>query len=800
MEVSNAPQFDLTGFLTTVTLGFLAVSVIVLLLLYLWKYIAALLKGRGREKSSLEAILLQVSVPKDNEVKIDATEQLISTLNSIKKNTGFLGLKPQAFLSFEIVALHESIKFYISVHKSMEDLIEKQIHGAYPDALIKKVPEYNIFTEKGETAYAQLKLKSADYYPIKTYRDLPTDPLSALTSALAKMQPGEGAAVQVIIAPSDGKWKDAGKAWLKKEKDPGKPDSPKPAPDAKQLEAVENKLGKPGFDTVIRLVTSSTSKESAKAHLTNLKAAFEQFAGPYNNFSSASLKDGFFKQLILPFAQLFKLPIKNAEEGFMTDFIYRFMPLTTKPPVLTPDEIASVFHFPSKIIQTPYLDFLPARAAPASEKIPTSGLYLGKSVFRGIERPVYISEEDRQRHMYIIGRTGTGKTTLLKTLMLQDILAGKGLAFIDPHGDAAEELLSLIPPQRAKDVIYFDPGDTERPFGMNMIEAHSEDEKHFITTEILGLMYKLYDPNKTGIIGPRFEHGVRNAMLTAMAKPGNTFVEVMRIMQDPEFVKELLPLVNDPIVRRYWTDQIAHTQDFHKSEVLDYTVSKFGRFVTNKMLRNIIGQSKSSFDLRQIMDEGKILIVNLSKGRMGEENSNFLGLILVPKILAAAMSRANLPEEQRKPFYLYVDEFQNFATDTFATILSEARKYRLNLIVANQFIGQIPEDIKNAIFGNVGTLISYRVGVTDANFLQHEFTPTFTESDLVNIEAWHVYVKTQVKGEPVPPFSMRVDIDFNTWNSMKRPDIANAIKELSRLTYGRDMVEVEAEITRRAQL
>ena len=271
-------------------------------------------------------------------------------------------------------------------------------------------------------------------------------------------------------------------------------------------------------------------------------------------------------------------------------------------------------------------------------------------------------------------------------------------------------------------------------------------------------------------------------------------------MTDDNFLRELLPHVTDPIVRRYWTDQIAKTADFHKSEVLDYTVSKFGRFVTNKMMRNIIGQSKSSFNLRQIMDEGKILIVNLSKGKMGEENSNFLGLVLVPKILAAAMSRSNIPEEQRRDFYLYVDEFQNFATETFATILSEARKYRLDLIVANQFIGQLQEDIKNAIFGNVGTLMAFRVGVTDANFLQHEFTPIFNENDLVNIEAYHAYVKTQVNGEPVPPFSISTAKDMKAWNGMQREEIAAAIKELSRLTYGRDVVEVEAEIASRAKL
>ncbi|MDD2822536.1 MAG: type IV secretion system DNA-binding domain-containing protein [Candidatus Daviesbacteria bacterium] len=781
MEVTDSatsiPEL-FNAFILFIVLG-LILAALILAGIYFSRYFIAWYRDRNREKDSLDSVLIKVAVTRDNEIKIDATEQLISTLYSIRKSSGFMNLTPQQHFSFELVALHESITFYISVPKTLQDLIEKQVHGAYPDAEIKVMPEYNIFSENGQTAYAMYTLKNADYFPIKTYKDLPTDPLSALTAALAKMQAGEGAVIQLVMSPAGNEWKDAGKKFVKKEKEPGKPDAPKPPPDARQLEAVESKITKPGFNVAIRIVTSSTSKDSAKAHLSNIKAAFEQFSGPYNNFSGAKVK---------------------SEKGFMTDFVYRYMPMYSKTPVLTADEIASIYHFPNKQITTPHINWLSARSAPASEKIPMEGLYLGKSIFRGTERPIYIADQDRERHMYMIGRTGTGKTTLMKTLMLQDIMAGRGLAFIDPHGDAAEEMLSLIPPHRAKDVIYFNPGDVDRPFGMNMMEAITEDEKHFITTEIIGLMYKLYDPNKTGIIGPRFEHGIRNAMLTVMSVPGNTFVEVMRIMQDPEYVRELLPHVTDPVVRRYWTDQIAHTADFHKSEVLDYTVSKFGRFVTNRMLRNIIGQSKSSFNFRQIMDEGKILIVNLSKGTMGEENSNFLGLILVPKILAAAMSRANIPEAERRPFYLYVDEFQNFATETFATILSEARKYKLDLIVANQFIGQMPEDIKNAIFGNVGTVISYRVGVTDANFLQHEFAPVFTEQDLVNIEAWHVYMKTQVHGEPVPPFSMKVSIDFNAWNGMKRPEIAAAIKELSRLTYGRDVATVEADINRRTSL
>ena len=780
MEVTTSTGPDFVSLIMVIIAVLAAILLLVGIFLFIKKYLVGWIKYRNREKSSLQFVLLQIKVPRGNEIKIDAAEQLFATFASLRQSGGMLGtFKPQPHLSFEIVAVHESIRFFVSCHKSHQDLLEKQIHGAYPDADIKETSEYNIFSENSQTAYAQLKLKNADYFPIKTFRDLTTDPLSALTSALAKMQPEEGAAIQLMFSPSDSKWKEVGKKWVKKEKDPGKADQPKPPPDAKQLEAVEGKISKSGFETVIRIVTSSTSKDSAKAHLTNIKAAFEQFSGPYNNFAGA------------------KIP---SEKGFLTDFIYRYLPKYSKGSVLTADELASLFHFPNKSIETPYITWLSSRRAPAPEKIPTSGLYLGKSVFRGVDRSVYVSEDDRRRHMYIIGRTGTGKSELLKSMMLQDILSGKGLCFIDPHGDAAEEMLELIPPNRAEDVIYFDPSDVTRPFGLNMLEAHSEQQRHFVVASIIGLMYKLFDPNKTGIIGPRFEHGVRNAMLTAMAKPGATFVEVMRIMTDANFVKELLLLVQDPVVRRYWTDQIAQTTDFHKSEVLDYTVSKFGRFVTNKMMRNIIGQSQSSFDLRKVMDEGKILIMNLSKGKMGEENSNFLGLILVPKILAAAMSRTDIPMEQRKDFYLYVDEFQNFATETFADILSEARKYRLNLTVANQFIGQIGEDLKNAVFGNVGTVVAFRVGVTDANYLQHEFSPTFTEQDLVNIESPHAYIKTIVSGEPLVPFSLDTTKDMVKWKAMLNPQIGHAIKELSRLKFGRDVVQVEAGIAQRSNL
>jgi hypothetical protein len=335
---------------------------------------------------------------------------------------------------------------------------------------------------------------------------------------------------------------------------------------------------------------------------------------------------------------------------------------------------------------------------------------------------------------------------------------------------------------------------------MNMLEWTDENNKQFVVEQIIGLLYKLYDPNKTGIIGPRLEHAVRNVMLTVMSVPGGSLIEVVRALQDITYVRKILPLVQDPLVRRYWTDQIEKTDDFHKAETLDYFVSKFSKFVYNSMLRNIIGQSKTSFDIREIMDQKKIFIVNLSKGKLGEDNSNFLGLILVPKILSAAMSRANIPEDDRVDFYLYVDEFQNFATDSFASILSEARKYKLNLIVANQFMSQLSDDIKNAIIGNIGTIMTYRVGTGDASFLQNEYAPIFNEQDLLNVPAQTMYVKTQVAGEPVPPFSMNVWKDMTSWKALRRADIGEAIKYLSKEHYGHDKTEVEANISERAML
>ncbi len=764
--------------------GIFILAILIILIAVISFIALTAFRNRHREERSLKSVLLQVAVPSGNDIKIDAMEQFFSSLNSIKKGGWKQKYDVQPTISFEIVARPEDIRFYVWTPKKLVDLVEKQIHGAYSDAEIKEVDEYNIFTENGKVAYKSYQLKKANFYPTKIFRDLATDPLSSLTSALAKMGEGEGASIQIVISPAESPWQKEGKDFISKtKKQESDPEKAKFSVGGKTLEAVEGKVTKPGFETSIRIVVVANTEESAKAHLGNIGSAFEQFNGELNGMGGRKI---FNKQM------------------FMEDFLYRYQPKYhvrgNHPSVLNSEELATIFHFPNKQITTPHIFWVNAKTAPAPAEIPTSGLYLGASNYRGIRREVFLANEDRLRHMYIIGKTGTGKSEFMKQMILQDINEGKGLCFMDPHGDAVEQILELIPPERAEDVIYFNPSDTERPIGLNLLEAKTEDQKHFAATAIINMMYKLFDPYKTGIVGPRFEHAVRNAMLTAMSDTETSFVEVMRILTDAKFVQELLPKVTDPIVRRYWTDQIAQTNDFHKSEVLDYITSKFGRFVTNKLIRNIIGQSKSSFDLREVMDTGKILLINLSKGTLGEENSNFLGLILVPRILMAAMSRADTPQEQRRDFFLYVDEFQNFATPDFAVILSEARKYRLGLTVANQFIGQVEEEVKAAIFGNVGTIVSFRIGVTDANYITHEFQPIFSEDDLLNVERYHAFMRTIVGNETVPPFSIDTTKDLSAEKAKANKRVAEIIKEMSRLRYGKDARLVEAEITRRAKL
>lgn len=739
-------------------------------------------RNRHRRYLSETMETLLIRLPKDNEVKIEAAEQMFDAIHSLRLSTWESLIKRPPFFTIEVVAKKEDIAFYVNLPRELRDLMEKSIHAAYPEADITPVVCPNIWTRTGQVAFAKLKAGD-DRMPLKTYKELANDGLQGLTSALSKMNTDEGAIVQFVIQPVGDRYRKRIIRQIEKRKDRQAESDTKvhSETESKEDQAMEQKVDKPIFKVIIRMCVNSPDRFAAESHLKNIISSFAQFDTPFTSLQRAVI---------------------TTKRRFMKDFIYRYPAFFGDRSMLTfnSEELATIIHFPNKSVETHHLRFLYAKNAPAPREIPESGLFLGKSIYRGDIRNIYMSLADRRRHMYIIGKTGTGKSEFLKEMILQDIEAGSGVCAIDPHGEFVEDILQMIPPERAEDVIYFNPSDLERPLGMNIMEAETEEQKQFVVGSVIGLMYKLYDPHHQGIIGPRFEHAIRNVMLTIMYRPGATFIELVRAITDNKFVEDILPEIDDPMVKRYWTDQMAQTSDFHKSEVLDYIVSKFGRFVTNKTMRNIIGQPVSAFNFRRAMDEKKIILCNLSKGILGEEDAKFLGLILVPKVLTAAMSRQDVPMEQREDFFLYVDEFQNYATEDFATILSEARKYRLNLIVANQFIAQIDDEIRNAVFGNVGTIVSFRVGVTDAQYLEHEFAPIFTETDLTNIEKYHVYVKTIVKNEPVPPFSMSLEKDMAQVQARMNPELATAIKQISRLKYGRDKQEIEVEMNERAHL
>lgn len=739
-----------------------------------------------------DKVILEVTLPQENEVEAAAAEQLYAGLsNTGEKPSGafelLVGMLPQleilfknpnTALSFEIIADEKEIRFWVVVPKQWANFVEKIIHGAYADAEIEPAVGVQMIAPEGEIQFAELDLKGKVYYPVRMLDEFESDPLGAITSIMSKLDVGERLVLQILVQPADDLWRQRGQLFLQRAQAPPKDEKERKvfvAPAV--IEAVTKKVSRPGFRVVVRVLAQAQDAFKAKNILGNMVNAFDQYS--------------------LPHLAVFKAKRGKLDKNQVESFVTRSFPRWGNYPILNTTELATIYHFPGKDVKTPRIKWLRSRRSAPPTNLPKEGLYLGVNDYRNQKTQVRIARDDRRRHMYVIGQTGSGKSEFLKYMAYQDIKNGDGLAFIDPHGEAVEDLLKSIPKERAEDVIYFNPGDTERPIGLNILDVKSEEGKHQTVNSFISLLYKLYDPNHTGMVGAQLERAVRNVMLTAMSEEGNTMVEVLRLLTNPKFAEKKIPLIQDPLVKAYWTEQIAQTSEVHRSETLGYFVSKFDRFVTEKLMRNIIGQSHSAFDFRQIMDQKKILLINLSKGKIGEENSNFLGLILVPRILAAAMSRADMPKEERKDFFLYVDEFQNFSTPDFAQILAEARKYRLNLIVANQYIAQIQDDIRNAVFGNVGTMVSFRIGADDAEYMEKQYEPVFSQKDLINLAIGEGATRVLVEGQPSRPFSFMTD-----WPAMQKipqnQQIADVIKEMSRLKYGRDRAVVEREVAVRA--
>ncbi len=714
----------------------------------------------------------------------------------------------QRHFSFEIIASDGLIRYYAIVPSVLTETVKQAIQSAYPTARIEEKREPNIFMPEGKVsniAGAELTLNKDYYLPIATYEDTKRDASMAILNALSTVNKGEGATVQILFRPAQKNWSATGKTYIenmqkgKKVKTGGAVlgdivsdvirapwEVPKEhekseevtitAIKQEEIQAITGKMRYPGFETLIRVIACSDTKPRSEAILGGIVSAFSQFDSPELN--------GF---KVNPFKDMKKLAI---------DYTFRFFPLKASSSILNSVELASIFHLPEQSsIPSSQVERQLVKQVDGPAKLMTEGTFLGTNEFRGNKKPIYLGEKDRRRHMYVIGQTGMGKSVFLENLAFQDMCDGKGFAFIDPHGDAVEALLKRVPEERIDDVIYFDPADIEHPVGMNMFEFTSEDQKDFIVQEGISMLQSLFDPQNQGFFGPRGQHMFRNAALLLMSDPaGATFIDIPQCFTDPEFVKSKLKYVTDKAVYDYWTKEFPASQKSNDAgEVITWFASKWGPFLSNTIMRNTLGQIKSGFNIREIMDNKKIFLVNLSKGRLGDINANLLGMIFVMKFQQAAMSRQDIPEDQRKDFCLYVDEFQNFATDSFESILSEARKYRLNLIVANQFMTQLTEKIREALLGNVGTIICGRIGVTDAELMVKAFSPTFTAEDLTKTPNFAAVAKVMMFDMPSTPFTINLPPPMGEPND----NLMETLKVYSATKYAKTRSEVEKEIEAR---
>ncbi|HEX7484085.1 MAG TPA: type IV secretion system DNA-binding domain-containing protein [Candidatus Saccharimonadales bacterium] len=779
---------------------------VVLILLYLtWRNHQVV-----ESVKSIESVLLVLEIPKANDKSELAAEQLFASLHGILrdkeelKHTGGL----QEHLSFEIASVNGQIRFYTWVPKTLQSFVEGQIYSQYPTVQIHEAPEDYVAHERQHSVVytSEISLTDSEFLPIKSFQSFEVDPLAGITGTLAKLEStGEELWVQVLVRPIADSWQKDSDNWVKSVKNGNpfawlsegfslkwigmllealwKPPEQGSGGDAKpkelsdrdktRLAEAEKKATKLGYQVKIRLAYLGESQTNAKLRMQAIVGTFKQFNS--TNLNGFHAKAGSFRKEDLAHyrTRLF------GDRGF----------------ILNIEELASVFHLPHTNVETPNIVWASNKTAEPPAKLPliTGNEAIDENIsafgltnFRGMKHQFGMLRSDRSRHVYIIGQTGAGKSGTLELFALSDIYHGQGYAIIDPHGDFAVNNMRFIPESRMQDVVYFNPADTAYPLGFNPLEVTNPAQKTNISSEVIGVLKRMFGESW----GPRLEYILRYTILALLDRPETTMLDITRMLTDKKFRKETLTYCTDTVVLQFWNVEFASWTDKFQAEAIAPVLNKVGAFTANPVIRNIIGQPKSTFNIRQIMDEGKILIVNLSKGLIGEDNASILGSFLVTKIQLAAMSRSDIAKiEDRRPFYLYVDEFQNFATDSFATILSEARKYGLNLTVANQYISQMSETVRDAVFGNVGTMICFRVSADDAPILSKQFEPQFEPNDLLQMHNRNFIINMVIKGEKSPAFSA---------STLTLPpastDNSSRIIENTRRNYSRSRADVEKQI------
>lgn len=795
---------------------------------FLVQYIASGMTVAGLEKQptwkALHMTLYEIALPEpagegDQDGRTKTLKELISAMEQFYAGMLSVGSANQyepGYFSMELAVPvnRADLLFYVAVPNTKKDLFEKQLLAIFPTAHITPQPnDYNIFVQGGVAATSVAHLAQKPALPLKDYQDFDYDPLNAVLNAFAKIEAeGEGGALQIILEPVGDRYtrhyhkilralrkgedrsralstpegllgetaREIGQMFFGSSKEKrDEYEGLKRTTDANKtdIEQVEKKISAPIVHTTIRLVVSSAHATRAQAGLLDLEAAFNQFGNTVGN------------QLV------FSRPSTKRARSTFHDFSYRLPTATPMP--LSLKEVTTIYHFPPKGIEsTPQLKQSRFTSAAAPLGLPPTGTLIGTNTFRGKTTQIYLEELDRMRHLYVIGQTGTGKSVFLRNIAIQDIREGKGVCFIDPHGNDILDILAAVPPERYEDVIYFDPAEVKRPFGLNMLEydVTRPEQKTFIVNEMLMIFRRLYGDVPESM-GPAFEQYFRNATQLVLEDPesGSTLLDVPRVLANKAFRDLKLSKSKNPVINQFWREIATQAGGEASLEnIVPYITNKFDDFTANDFMRPIVGQQNSSFKFREVIDTKKILLVNLSKGRLGERNANLLGLIIVGKLFMAALSRADNPRAEYPPFYLYIDEFQNITTDSIPGILSEARKYKLSLNIAHQFLAQVDEKIRDAVFGNVGSMAIFRVGEEDGEYFAKQFAPVFSALDFVNIENYNAYVRLLAKGVPQKPFNIKTPPPVKG-----NMDQVDDLRELSYLTYGRDRQQVEDMIRAR---